>query len=135
MREPTPIPVCKWPACGARRAEWGIRVTAETRMRVSPARFRIPDVCVLRREQPVEEIITHPPLICIEVPSPEDTVYRLRERLEDYRRFGVEQIWVVDPATQGGYGARPSGWLGATAFAVPGTPIRLNLAELFADLD
>ena len=117
------------------RHEWRIRATAETRMQVTPERFRIPDVAVLSREQPIEQILTHPPLVCIEVLSAEDTLHRLRERLEDYRQFGVGQTWLVDPATQGGYEYRAGGFLAAQEFAVPGTPIRLSLVELFAELD
>jgi hypothetical protein len=45
---------------GNRRREWNIRVLPEQRVQVSPSRFRIPDVCVISRDQPIEQVITHP---------------------------------------------------------------------------
>jgi Uma2 family endonuclease len=117
------------------RTEWGIRVVPEQRVQVSPTRFRVPDICVLSRELPIEQIITHPPIICIEILSPEDTLRRTLERVEDYRHFGVKNVWIIDPATQQGYDCQEQGILNAHEFSVEGTPIRLALAELFADLD
>ncbi len=35
--------------------------------------FRVPDTMALRAGQEVDRIVQHPPLICIEVSSPEDT--------------------------------------------------------------
>jgi Uma2 family endonuclease len=117
------------------RKEWGIRVVPEQRVQVSPTRFRIPDVCVLSRALPIEQIITHPPMICIEILSPEDTLQRVKERVEDYRKFGVRNIWIIDPATQQGYDCQPQGLLNAQEFSVPGSSIKIVLAEIFADLD
>ena len=41
---------------GAREKEWHIRVVAEQRVQVKPTRFRIPDVCVVLEQSPVESI-------------------------------------------------------------------------------
>ena len=41
--------------------EWNIRAQPELRVQVAPTRFRVPDVTVLDRNQPIEQIITHPP--------------------------------------------------------------------------
>jgi Uma2 family endonuclease len=112
--------------------EWNIEVLPEQRIRISPTKFRVPDICLVSLDEPVEQIITKPPLACIEILSPEDTLRRMQERISDYRELGVTNIWILDPATQRGYDCRPSGFLNATEFAVPNTPIRLVLAELFA---
>jgi hypothetical protein len=56
----------------------------------------------------------------------------MQERVDDYRTFGVANIWVLDPSTQRGYNCRFSGFLDATEFTIPGTPIGLVLSELFA---
>ncbi len=117
------------------RRDWNIRVYPELRVQVSATRFRVPDLCVLSRDAPDEQIITHPPIICIEILSPSDTLSGTRERVEDYSTFGVENIWIVDPATRGGYDCKPGAMIDAVEFAVVGTPIRLVLAEVFADLD
>jgi Uma2 family endonuclease len=54
--------------------EWNIRVRPELRVQVAATRFRVPDVTVLDRSQPIEQIITLPPLAVFEVLSPEDTL-------------------------------------------------------------
>jgi Uma2 family endonuclease len=77
--------------------EWGLKVLQELRVQVAPTRFRVPDVTVLDRSHPKEQIVTKPPVAVFEVLSPEDTMQRMKRRLEDYRAMGVAEIWVVDP--------------------------------------
>lgn len=72
-------------------------VNTELRVQVKPTRFRIPDVCVRRSTAPSEQIVRTPPLLCIEVLSPEDTVARTRARVRDFLDMGVLQVWVVNP--------------------------------------
>jgi Uma2 family endonuclease len=79
------------------QSEWGIRVLPELRVQVAARRYRVPDVTVLDRSRPIEQIITHPPLAVFEVLSPEDRVQRLKRKLEDYRVMGIPEIWVIDP--------------------------------------
>lgn len=119
---------------GQHQQEWNIEVLPEQRIQISPTRFRVPDVCLVSLDQPVEQILTKPPLACIEILSPEDTMRRMQERIEDYRRFGVENIWLLDPGTKRGYDCRPSGWLEATKFEISKTAIRLMLSDLFASM-
>jgi Uma2 family endonuclease len=83
-----------------RKAEWGICVLPEQRVQVSPTRFRIPDLCVILASDPVEPIVHHPPFLCVEILSREDTVSRLNERLSDYFQMGVRYVWVLDPLTR-----------------------------------
>ncbi len=76
---------------------WNISVFPELRVQVAPTRFRVPDVTVLESSHPLEQIITHAPIAVFEILSPEDTVKRLKHKLEDYAAMGIPQIWVVDP--------------------------------------
>jgi Uma2 family endonuclease len=77
--------------------EWNILALPELRVKVAATRFRVPDVTLLDRGQPREQIITHPPLAVFEILSPEDSLQRLKRRLEDYRVMGIPEIWVIDP--------------------------------------
>jgi Uma2 family endonuclease len=77
--------------------EWGIRVMLSLRIKVAETRYRVPDVTVLDRSRPIEQIVTHPPLAVFEVLSPEDRVQRLKLKLEDYRAMGIPEIRVIDP--------------------------------------
>ena len=117
------------------RLQWNIRVYPELRVQVSPTRFRVPDVCILSRDAPDEQIITHPPVVCIEILSSKDTLNSLRERVTDYEKFGVQNIWIIDPATQSGYDCKPGAMIDAVEFAAPNTAIKLVLADIYADLD
>jgi Uma2 family endonuclease len=119
---------------GQRQKEWNIEVLPEQRIRISPTRFRVPDVCLVSLDEPVEQILTKPPLACIEILSPEDTLRRMQERVNDYRDFGVPNIWVLDPAMQRGYDCTSSGFMDAIEFTILGTPIHLTLSELFAKI-
>lgn len=119
---------------GQHQDEWHIEVLPEQRIRISATKYRVPDICVVSLDEPVEQILTKPPLACIEILSPEDTLRRMQERVTDYRDFGVPNIWALDPATQRGYDCTSSGFLETTEFAVTGTPIRLVLSELFAKI-
>ena len=83
-----------------RRSQWGIFVIQETRVQVSPTRFRVPDVCVIAGPEPDEEIFTEPPFLCIEILSPEDRMSRMQAKIDDYLAFGVAYVWVVDPQTR-----------------------------------
>ena len=80
--------------------EWNIRTIPELRVQVSATRFRVPDVTVMDRDQPIEQILTHPPLAIVEILSPEDKITRVLTKLADYERMGVRTILVIDPATR-----------------------------------
>src|SRR5256885_14208745 len=76
------------------RQALGVLVVVEQRIKVSPTRYRVPDICVMAKD-PVEEIFTTPPLLCVEVVSPDDRVSRLQEKIGDYLRMGVSYVWGV----------------------------------------
>lgn len=78
-------------------AEWDVLAIPEVRVRVAPTRFRVPDVTVLDRRRPIEQIITRPPRAIFEVLSPEDRVRRMTRKLSDYAAMGVGEVWVVKP--------------------------------------
>ena len=122
----------------SRRHEWNVRVAVELRVQTSAYRFRVPDVCVLDRTQPKEQVVRRPPLLCIEVLSPEDTVRRMIERAQDYLAMGVGAVWLFDPASrtvticsQDGLTAQQ----GSGRLELQGTPIVLDLQEVFSALD
>lgn len=86
-----------------RRKEWGIWALTEQRVQVKPHRFRIPDVCVLGVDAPYEQIVTSPPLICVEILSKDDSFASMVERLDDYVAMDVPNVWVIDPRLRRAY--------------------------------
>lgn len=119
----------------ASEEKWEVLVVTEQRVRVSSTRVRIPDVTVVRSGALDEDLLTRPPLICIEILSPEDRYSRTRERAMDYRGMGVENIWLIDPTTRTGQMASSTGWIDTMLLTVTGTPIAVDLNDLFARLD
>lgn len=108
----------------------GLEPWPEQRVQVSPNRFRIPDVCVTIGE-PAEDVFTTPPLICIEILSPEDRVARLQEKIDDYLNFGVRYIWVIDPATRRAYACDRVGMHIIGELATPDPAVRIPLEQVF----
>lgn len=83
-----------------REKQWNIQALTEVRVCVKESRFRIPDLCVVRDTDPIEQVITTPPLLCVEILSPEDRMSRVLDRIKDYLDFGVPTVWVIDPQTR-----------------------------------
>jgi Uma2 family endonuclease len=117
-----------WP----RRQEWAIQVVTEQRIRVSPTRVRIADIAILRTEAPREKVT--PPLICIEILSPEDRMSRAKVVLGDYVAMGVENVWLIDPLRHAAFTFDAAGLHDAdpSRLGVAGTEIWLDLTEAFA---
>ena len=84
--------------------------------------MRIADVCLMARSQPIEQVLTNPPLAVIEILSPEDRISRYNERLADYRRPGIPSVWVIDPANRVGYDCSTAAWLPVEEFRIIGSP-------------
>ncbi len=105
-------------------------------MQVAPTRFRVPDVTVLRAAQLREQIITIPPLLLIEILSKDDTLRNMRERVDDYLDFGVQHLWILDPATRRAYVCTKNAFQEPEGdeLVVPETPIRLSLNQPFDQL-
>ena len=119
------------------RKAWGVRALTEQRVQVHARRYRIPDVCVIRNTDPKDPIIAFPPLLCFEALSSADSFNELQERVDDYARMGVENIWVIDPWKRHGYYAGSRGFEQPEdgVLRIAGTDIAISLAEVFAELD
>jgi Uma2 family endonuclease len=110
----------------------GLLPITEVRMQVKPTKFRIPDVMVTRGK-PDEQILTKPPLLCIEILSPEDRVSRTNLRIQEYLDFGVPVVWLVDPAERRVWVYRKTGIKEATddSVSLDGTDITVPFSEIF----
>ncbi len=113
------------------------KVNPEWRVQVSATRYRVPDVALRRAGLPREQIGTTPPLLCIEILSPEDRMSRLMVRVREFLAMGVTEVWIFDPerrsvqvCREDGIQAHVSGVL-----TVPETPVTVDPAEIFGVLD
>jgi Uma2 family endonuclease len=72
-----------------------IYTSVETRVKLREGLYLIPDVSVFWPSEPIE-VPDSPPLIAIEVVSTDDRLTAVREKLEEYRVWGVPHVWLVD---------------------------------------
>jgi Uma2 family endonuclease len=82
-----------------RRKAWGITVYSEQRIKLRVRKYMIPDLCVVQGPRPKERVLTAPPILVIEILSPEDRPIRVNKTVQDWREFGVRYVWVIDPET------------------------------------
>ncbi|HYI93909.1 MAG TPA: Uma2 family endonuclease [Bryobacteraceae bacterium] len=66
----------------------GLFIRPQLRIKISPTRCRVPDISVYE-SNPNERVPTVPPLLVVEVLSPEDRTYRLMRKLRDFHRSGA----------------------------------------------
>lgn len=112
--------------------EWGVQVVCDTRIQTSASHVRVADIALLAPDDDEKKVVESTPIAVIEILSREDNVPRHTERLEDFRRMGVKNLWAVDPAARKGFDASSDDWEEAESFVVPESPIRIDLAEVFA---
>ena len=116
-----------------RRRALSLNAFVEQRVRIGQRRFRIPDVVVVRLPWEKEQVFTRPPYICIEALSPDDTLSRLQQRVDDYLAMGVENVWVIDPESRRAWRITPEGHLEARDGVLRTTDghVAMPVADLF----
>ena len=114
-----------------RENEWKVQVMTEQRVRVSSARFRIPDVCVVLGLEPQDPVLTKPPFICIEILSREDRLAEMQRRVGDYLAMSVPYVWILDPATSKAWRCTTTGLNEAREFRTESPEMVVPLDALF----
>jgi Uma2 family endonuclease len=69
----------------------------EVRMRLAEDLYRIPDVAVFEGAGPTEAVPTAPPLLVVEISSPDDRLDAMLQKLDEYRTWGVRHVWLIEP--------------------------------------
>lgn len=116
----------------AREKELGIYSRPELRVQVSADSFRVPDVTLLSRDAPREQIVTHPPLAVFEILSPEDSMTKMLEKLSEYERMEIGAIWVIEPKKRIYYRYRGGQLTPGTVFELPGGRFSVPFSEIAA---
>ena len=116
----------------ARRAR--LVMMSELRVRIEPQLFRVIDVAVYQDSRPEGRFAINPAFVAIEIVSPDDRHSELTERLEDYRRWGVPHIWLVDPQLKRLYEYTEAGLLQFPALRLPEFDFEIPAQELFKDI-
>jgi Uma2 family endonuclease len=117
------------------RLAWNIRVYPELRVQVAPGNYRVPDVTILSRNAPREQIVTHLPLAVFEILSPTDKMTEVLEKLADYQQMGIPAIWVIEPKKPTYYLYSSGQLTPSTTLELPGTGLRVAMSEIAALVD
>ncbi len=123
----------------SREKTLGVVIIQEQRLQLNQKHYRVPDLMIVEGVgKPKERIITRPPLVCIEVLSPEDRMSRVTKKITDYLAFGVRYVWVLDPQTRQAFAYTnkenheiTDGFLRAQNPAIELPPIEIPLGEIF----
>ncbi len=117
-------------AFGARRKACGVDGYGEQRLRLAPNKVRVPDFCAFRTRRR-DEVPADPPMVIAEVVSPSDVHSNLIAKLTEYRSWGVEHVWLIDPQMQRLAVYRESGLDYVDELSLPEVGARLRAEDLF----
>jgi Uma2 family endonuclease len=79
------------------------------------------------------EIFAAPPHLCVEILSKDDTMFYVQEKIDDYLRFGVPYVWIINPRSRKGYVATKTGMVEAESGVLKTSDpeIQVPVADLF----
>lgn len=106
-----------------------LRVYCELRVKLREGLILIPDVSVFA-EKPEKRLPETPPIIAIEILSPDDRHLAVRSKLEEYRAWGVPHVWLIDPYLRRFYTC-DDGFVEVASLDLPEFGVTLTPADLF----
>jgi Uma2 family endonuclease len=113
----------------ALRKRLSLFASSETRMKLRDGLILIPDVSVFWPAPPAG-VPDSPPLIVIEILSPDDRMSAVLEKLDEFRKWGVAHVWLVDPHARRMYTYEAE--LAETArLQIPAMGVELNADDIF----
>ena len=117
---------------GVRRKTWHVEVFPELRIRVREDWYPIPDVCVYALPVPKERVPTSPPLLWIEILSPDDRMADVWRKADELVANGVPNVWIIDPETLASELRTASGIRDVPnkTLSLPDSPIVIPLLEV-----
>jgi Uma2 family endonuclease len=111
-----------------------LTLLTEPRLQIESDLYRVADVAVYQGARPEGRYGTSPPYIAIEIVSPDDRYNDLTERLEDYRRWGVPHVWLVDPQRKRLWEYTEAGLLQHASLKLTDFDFEISSQELFKDV-
>jgi Uma2 family endonuclease len=112
----------------------GLDARPEVTVRLSATKYLVPDVIAAKHIQ--NPYPTEPPLLCVEILSPEDGVGAMLAKCEKYHTWGVPYCWVIDPMKRVAWEYQSGGEpvrIGGSGKLQAGE-VTIDVEELFAQL-
>ena len=111
-----------------------VKLMTGLRVRIAPLHFRIVDFAIYVGAKLEGRYADRPAHAICEIIATDDSFTSVITRLEDYRRWGVPHIWVVDPQVKRLYEYSEAGLLQFPALRLPEFDFEIPAQELFKDL-
>ena len=111
------------------RKKFSLYASSETRLKLREDRYLIPDVSVFRPAPP-PGIPDTPPFVVIEILSPDDRMSDVRDKLEEYKAWGVPHVWLVDPHSRRMYTCE-AGLAETATLKIPELGVEITAADIF----
>jgi Uma2 family endonuclease len=124
--------VARW--FGNHESAWSTQCVTEQRMRVSETKIGIPDIALLPPgRQP--DVVSEPPVLVVEILSPDDRYSDTMSKIRDYLHWGVNTVWIIDSdSSEGQMWTSSDNCAFSQELIVSGTQIHLKLADFFREL-
>jgi Uma2 family endonuclease len=100
------------------------------RLKLRPSYYLIPDIAVFHPTEPSERVPSAPPFVVIEILSPDDRLTAVREKLQEYRQWGVPHVWLVDPHSRRMYTCE-AGLLEVATLKIPELQLEVTPQDIF----
>jgi Uma2 family endonuclease len=114
----------------ALRKKFPIFVCPELRLKLRTGLYLIPDVAVFHPTEPKAPVPDAPPLLAIEILSPDDRLTAVREKLQQYKNWGVPHVWLVDPHSKRMYTC-DDGLVEASTLRIPELGTEVTPGDIF----
>jgi len=114
-----------------------VYIRPELRSQTRATRFRLPDVCVLLTA-PKTKYLVDAAFLAIEILSEDDRMTKVIEKLEEYDRKGIPNIWLIDPRLRkmSVYSSGVLNEVHGDRIATTSDPhLELSRDEIFKDMD
>jgi Uma2 family endonuclease len=116
----------------ALQPSYAVFTGVEVRVRIGLDLIRIPDISMWAGPEPPPALPTTPPLLTVEISSPDDRLYDLLQRFEEYRVWGVQHIWLIQPELKRCHIYDQGSLTEVSRFMLPQFDLEIPAADLFA---
>ena len=111
----------------------GLVAVTELHLVLAPGEYRVADTAAFV-SFPQAEWPDTPPIITVEIISRTDAWREAIAKCREYRDWGVEHVWLVEPANRALYVYGTTGLHEVEAFELPAYNLRITLDELLAGI-
>lgn len=115
-------------------SRFGLHLRPEILVRIAGDRFRVIDFALFGGARPEGRYATEPAFLAVEIVSPDDRYSELTERLEDYHRWGVPHVWLIDPQRKRLYEYSDAGLLQRSSLSLPEFNFEIPAQDIFKDI-